>query len=83
MEAFLVAILDQLQHMHADFGSYLDYLSDEMCQMNTRIGHIARRQSCLGGFAHFPSLDPSEESSNGESDDASGSDYDDEMIGSQ
>ena len=51
--------------------------------MNTRIGHIARRQSCLGGFAHFPSPDPSEESSNGESDDASGSDYDDEMIGSQ
>ena len=82
MEAFLVAILDQLQHMRADFGSYLDYLSNEMCKMNTRIGHIARCQSCLGGFAHFSSLDPSE-SSNGESDDASGSDYDDEMIGSQ
>ena len=47
--------------------------------------HIARCQSCLGGFAHFPSPDPSKEFSNGvddESDDASGSDYDDEMIGS-
>ena len=28
---FLVSILDQLQHMHADFGSCLDHLFDEMC----------------------------------------------------
>ena len=41
----LAAIMDQLQLMRADFGSSLDHLSDEMCQMNTRIGRIARRQS--------------------------------------
>ena len=62
--------------MLVDFGSFLNHLSDEMCQMNTKIGRIARRQSRLGGFA--PSLlpDPVEESSDGgddESDDASSS----------
>ena len=36
-------IIEQLQRMHADFGGRLDYLIDEMCQMNTRIGRIARR----------------------------------------
>ena len=35
-------IIEQLQRMHADFGGRLDYLTDEMCQMNTRIGRIAR-----------------------------------------
>ena len=37
--------------MEADFGDRLDYLTDEMCQMNTRVGHIARRQARLCGFA--------------------------------
>ena len=41
VEASFAAIMDQLQHMHADFGSRLDHLYDEMCQMNTKIGHIA------------------------------------------
>ena len=27
----LVAIMAQLQHMHADFGSHLDHISDETC----------------------------------------------------
>ena len=36
-------IIEQLQRMHADFGGRLDYLTDEMCQMNTRIRRIARR----------------------------------------
>ena len=70
--------------MHVDFGSRLNHLFDEMCQMNTRIGRIARRQSRLGGFAPSPSPDPSKESSNNgddESDDASGSTNDDEMTG--
>ena len=31
MEASLAAIIDQFQHMHADFGSRLDHISDEMC----------------------------------------------------
>jgi len=70
--------------MHVDFGSRLNHLSDEMCQMNTKIGHIACRQSRLGGFAPSPSLDHSKESSNNgddESDDAFGSAHDDEMTG--
>ena len=72
--------------MNADFGSRLDHLSNEMCQMNTRIGRIARQQSCLGGFAHSPSLETAEESSNNvdyESDDAFGSPSDDKMTISQ
>ena len=74
--------------MHADFGSHLDHLSDEMCQMNTRISRIARHQSHLGGLAPLPSLKHVEESSsqNGEDDDggdASGFEYDDEMTTSQ
>ena len=72
--------------MNVDFGSRLDHLSNEMCQMNTRIGHIARQQSCLGGFAHSPSLETAEESSNNvdyESDDAFGSPSDDKMTVSQ
>ena len=71
--------------MRADFSSRLDHLSDEMCQMNTKIGRIDRRQSRFGGFAP-PSLDPSEESSDGgddKSDDASGSASDDKMTISQ
>ena len=81
-------IMEKLQHMRADFGSCLDHLSDEMCQMNTKINRIARRQSCLGGFAPSPSLEHVEESfsSNGEDNDggdASGSKCDDEMMTSQ
>ena len=83
VEAFLSAILDQLLHMRVHFSGHLDYLSDEMCQMNTRIGCIACRQSRLGGF--LPSLDhdPSKESSNGgddDGDDASSSNYDDDEM---
>ena len=37
----------------------LDYLTDEMCQMNTRVGRIARRQARMVGFtpSPFPSLE--------------------------
>ena len=28
----------------------LDTLSDELCQVNTRVGRIARRQTVMGGF---------------------------------
>ena len=34
---------------------HLDTLSDELCQVNTRVGHIARWQACLGGFIESPS----------------------------
>ena len=73
--------------MCVDYGSHLDHLSDEMCQMNTRISRITRRQSCLGGFAPSPSPKPTEKSSSGgdNDDDANGSSFssDDEMTTSQ
>ena len=70
--------------MRANFGSRLDHLFDEMCQMNTRIDRIAHHQSHLGGFAPSPSPEPSEESSFGgdnvDSADGSSSSSDDEMT---
>ena len=36
----------------------LDTLSDELCQVNTRVGRIARRQAHLGGFLESPSPPP-------------------------
>ena len=38
----LEAIMEQLQWMHADCSGRLDTLTNEMCQMNTRVGRIAR-----------------------------------------
>ena len=35
----------------------LDTLSDELCQVNTHVNHIARRQAIMGGFT--VSLSPS------------------------
>ena len=58
-------------------------LSNEVCQINTRVSRIAHRQSHLGGFAPSPSPNPSKESFDGGddvSDDASSSTSDDEMI---
>ena len=73
--------------MHDDFGSRLDHLSNEMCQMNTKIGRIARHQSRLGGFVPSPSLEPAKESSSGGDDvdgaNGSSSSSDDEMMTSQ
>ena len=72
--------------MRANFGSFLDCLFDETCQMNTRIGRITRRQSCLGDFAYSPSPEPTEDFFDGgddDNDDASSSKIDDEMAVSQ
>ena len=78
--------MDQLQLMRNEFGSHLDYLSDEMCQMNTRIGCIAHRQSRLSGFTP-PTPEPTKESSldggDDDDDDASCSEIDDKMTASQ
>ena len=64
----------------------LDTLVDELCQVNTRVGHIARRQARLGGFAASPSPSPEaltdedgEDSDDGDDEDASAS-SDDEMT---
>ena len=71
----LEAIMAQLVHMDA----YLDILSDELCQVNTRVGHIARRQVAMGGFTTYTS--PSPLTSKDESDDGSGNDDADENNG--
>ena len=54
----------------------LDTLSDELCQVNTRVGRIARRQAAMGGFTTYTS--PSPPVSEDASDDGSGSDDADE-----
>ena len=53
----------QLQHMDA----HLDTLSDELCQVNTRVSHIARCQVVMGGFVASPP--PTPEASEDEDDD--------------
>ena len=44
----------------------LNTLSDELCQVNTRVGRIARRHAVMGGFtiASSPSPSASEDESN-------------------
>ena len=57
----------QLQRMDA----CLDTLSDELCQVNTRVGRIARQQAHLGGFVESPSSSPEvseDEKDDGDSD---------------
>ena len=44
----------QLQRMDA----HLDTLSTELYQVNARVGHIARRQAAMGGFAPKPTPSP-------------------------
>ena len=44
----------QLQRMDA----HLDTLFTELYQVNARVGHIARRQAAMGGFAPKPTLSP-------------------------
>ena len=65
----------QLVCMDARF----DTLSDELCQVNTRVGHIAQQQAVMGGFtvASFPSPSAFED----ESDDGSSNDDADEDDG--
>ena len=68
----LDAIMAQLQRMDACH----DYLIDEMCQMNTRVSCITRRQARMAGFANSPSLSLN---ASVDEDDASSS-SDDEMM---
>ena len=57
----------QLQCMYAR----LEILNDELCQVNTHVGRIARRQARLGGFIESPSpsLAASEDKDNDDDDD--------------
>ena len=70
--------------MHANFSGRLDYLTNEMCQINTRIGRIARRHARISGFGSSPSPSPEASADEGDDvddykDDASSFD-DDEMT---
>ena len=40
----LEAIMEQLQQMQADFGGRLDYLTNKMYKMNTRVGRIVHQR---------------------------------------
>ena len=68
----------QLQRMDA----HLDTLSTKLYQVNIRVGHIARRQATIGGFApkaspsppHVASDSEDEDDANGDDDDASDDD---------
>ena len=73
----LEAITTQLQCMNAR----LDSLSYKLCQVNTCVGYIARRQARLSGFSASPSPSP-ETSTNEDSDDGVADDDEDEDASS-
>ena len=52
--------------------THFDTLNDELCQVNTRVGHIAWRQAVMGGFTMASSSSP--EASKDENDVGSNSD---------
>ena len=72
--------------------AHLDTLTTKMYQVNTRVGHIARRHAHLGGFIKSPSPSPeaSEDKDDGgdsdggdaDEDEASNSSGDEEMTAS-
>ena len=62
----------QLQRMDA----HLDTLSTQMYQVNVYVGHIARRQATMDGFAPDATPSPPSVDSNSDDDDASEDDDD-------
>ena len=74
----LEEVMAQFQCMDAR----LDTLSDELCQVNTRICHIARRQARFGSFMESPSPSPeaSEDDDDDDDDKDASSSGDDEMT---
>ena len=68
----------QLQRM----DSHLDILSDELCQVNTCVGCIARHQAKMGGYS-MPStlVAPANESDADDADDNDDADSDDKDDG--
>ena len=62
-----------LQHMDAR----LDTLSTELYQVNVHVGHIARRQAVMGGFAPEASSPPPPMASDSEAEDDDDGDDDD------
>ena len=79
----LEAIMAQLKCMDAR----LDTISDELCQVNTCVNHIAQGQAHLSGFVTSPSPslealtnEDAEDSDDGDDEDASSSSDDDMMT---
>ena len=70
----LDAIMAQLQRMDA----HLDTLTNELCQVNTRVGRIARWQAHLGGFIESPSPPPKASDNDDDSDDDDDDDEDED-----
>ena len=74
-------IMVQLVRMNAR----LDTLNDKLCQVNTHVGHIARRYAVIGGFVDSPPPTPEaseDEDNDGDIDaenDGASSPSDDEM----
>ena len=66
----------QLQRMDAG----LDTLSDELCQVNTRVDRIAQHQAIMGGFVASPppTLEACEDEDENDDDDATTSDDEDD-----
>ena len=56
--------------------AYLDTLTNELCQVNTRVGRIARWQARLGGFIESPSPPPKASDNDDDSDDDDDEDED-------
>ena len=67
----------QLQRIDAG----LDTLSDELCQVNTHVGHIARHQAVMGGFVASPPPTPEAYEDEDENDDDDATTSDDEDDG--
>ena len=65
--------MTQLQRM----DTRLDTLSTELYQVNVRVGHIARRQATIGGFAPEASSPPPHVASDSEDKDDDDGDDDD------
>jgi len=64
----------QLQHMDARLST----LSDELCQVNTHVGHIAWRQAVMGGFvSSSPPTPEASDAEDGDDDDDASKDDDD------
>ena len=61
----------------------LDYLTDEMCQMNTRVDHITHRQARMAGFAPSPEASADEDDDASDDENDANSSSDDEMTTSQ
>ena len=67
-------IMMQLQRMDAR----IDTLNDELCQVNTRVGRIARHQAVIGGFVASPPPTPKAFKDEDDDDDATASDDEDD-----